>query len=198
MTSDRTLRIISIMKEEHLNATQFAEAIGIQRAAMSHIMNGRNNPSIDVIEKIAERFPYINPGWLLSGKGSMKNACNDANTGNAHENADNTSINRKDYADTSKTSHAIYNNESIGSKSDLFYQQEKQMSTETQSKDEKIHFANKKLEGFGVNLPENNNKEIVNEVVIYKERPGKTIEKLLIFYSDNTFESFIPEKSNNN
>ena len=41
---------------------------------------------------------------------------------------------------------------------------------------------------------ENFNKNVVKEVVIYKERDIKTIDKLLIFYSDNTFETFIPEK----
>ena len=200
MTSDRTLRIISIMKEEQLNATQFAEAIGIQRAAMSHIMNGRNNPSIDVIEKIAERFPSINPGWLLSGKGSMKIAANGANSVNINENTGNFDIGRHtDSADTLNIPQQVtYSNKNADYKSDLFYQLEKQMSNESHSKDDirtDIHSDSKKREGAEVDLTENVNKNIEKEIVIYKESPNKIIEKLLIFYSDNTFETFIPEKT---
>ena len=70
--NDHTQRIIRIMQDKKMNPTQFSEAIGIQRAAMSHITLGRNNPSADVITKIINRFEDINPGWLLTGKGTMK------------------------------------------------------------------------------------------------------------------------------
>ena len=79
MINDRTQRIISIMKEENMNSTQFAEAIGIQRAAMSHIMSRRNKPSADVLAKISERFDTINPGWLLTGTGDMRIAPDNEN-----------------------------------------------------------------------------------------------------------------------
>ena len=52
-------RILAVMEHEGLTPSKFAEAIGIQRSAMSHIISGRNNPSLDVlIIKILERF-YI-------------------------------------------------------------------------------------------------------------------------------------------
>ena len=50
-------RIMQVMAQKGFTASQFAEAIGIQRAAMSHITSGRNNPSLDVMKKILERFP---------------------------------------------------------------------------------------------------------------------------------------------
>jgi len=65
-------RILQIMDQEGLTPSAFAEAIGIQRAAMSHITKGRNNPSLDVFTKILERFTYINPDWLLHGTGNMQ------------------------------------------------------------------------------------------------------------------------------
>ena len=58
-------RIMLIMNQKQLLPSQFAEIIGIQRAAMSHITSGRNNPSLDVLKKILERFPHISPDWLL-------------------------------------------------------------------------------------------------------------------------------------
>ena len=64
-------RIAEIMKKENLSPASFAESIGIQRSALSHILNGRNNPSLDVVMKIHQRYNYINLEWLLYGKGSM-------------------------------------------------------------------------------------------------------------------------------
>jgi DNA-binding XRE family transcriptional regulator len=65
-------RIIQVMNTEGLSSSKFAEEIGIQRAAMSHILNERNKPSADVVIKILTRFQEINPEWLLLGIGQMK------------------------------------------------------------------------------------------------------------------------------
>ena len=65
-------RILQVMENEGLAPSKFAETIGIQRSAMSHIISGRNNPSLDVFMKILETFPYINSDWLLFGKGEMQ------------------------------------------------------------------------------------------------------------------------------
>jgi transcriptional regulator with XRE-family HTH domain len=65
-------RINQVMKIEGLSSSKFAEEIGIQRAAMSHILNERNKPSADVLIKILTRFKDIDPGWLLLGTGQMK------------------------------------------------------------------------------------------------------------------------------
>ncbi len=64
-------RISAIMEHEQMTQAQFAAAIGIQRAAMSHIMSGRNNASLDVVQRILNTFPDIAPDWLLFGKGEM-------------------------------------------------------------------------------------------------------------------------------
>ena len=64
-------RITQIMEREGLTPSKFAEAIGIQRSAMSHILNGRNNVSLDVLIKILDRFTYVDSDWLLFGKGEM-------------------------------------------------------------------------------------------------------------------------------
>jgi plasmid maintenance system antidote protein VapI len=65
-------RIIQIMNTKGLSSSKFAEEIGIQRAAMSHIINERNKPSADVLVKILTRFQDINAEWLLRGIGNMK------------------------------------------------------------------------------------------------------------------------------
>ncbi|MDR2906540.1 MAG: helix-turn-helix transcriptional regulator [Bacteroidales bacterium] len=54
-----------------MSPTQFADAIGIQRPTMSHILARRNNPSLDFVTKVLVRFPEISSEWLLIGKGQM-------------------------------------------------------------------------------------------------------------------------------
>lgn len=64
-------RIKKIMDSEDLSAARFADRLEINRAVVSHILNGRNNPSLDVVTKILSEMNYINPDWLLQGIGSM-------------------------------------------------------------------------------------------------------------------------------
>ena len=64
-------RIKEIMDNENLTPAKFADQLQINRAVVSHILNGRNNPSLDVVTKILSEMNYINSDWLLSGTGSM-------------------------------------------------------------------------------------------------------------------------------
>jgi transcriptional regulator with XRE-family HTH domain len=64
-------RIKHIIDSENLTYSKFADIIGVQRSGISHILSGRNNPSLEVIQKILEAFNFINTDWLLFGKGEM-------------------------------------------------------------------------------------------------------------------------------
>lgn len=64
-------RIALLVEYKGLNSSRFADIIDIQRSRMSHVMSGRNNPSIDVIAKIVEKFPDISMSWLVTGMGDM-------------------------------------------------------------------------------------------------------------------------------
>lgn len=64
-------RIKFIMEEQNLTPTRFADMLQINRAIISHILNGRNNPSLDVISKILSEMPFINAEWLINGIGEM-------------------------------------------------------------------------------------------------------------------------------
>lgn len=59
------------MQAMNMSAKQFASEIGVQPSGMSHILSGRNNPSLDFVMKVAKRFPQVSIEWLLFGKGSM-------------------------------------------------------------------------------------------------------------------------------
>lgn len=51
------------------SASSFAEKIGVQRSSISHILSGRNKPSLDFILKVLSSCPEVELYWLLNGKG---------------------------------------------------------------------------------------------------------------------------------
>ena len=60
-------RIKKIMDNENLTPAKFADKLQINRAVVSHILTGRNNPSLDVVTKILSEMNYLNSDWLLNG-----------------------------------------------------------------------------------------------------------------------------------
>lgn len=64
-------RINLLLQAKNITARQFAEEIGIQPSGMSHILGGRNNPSLEFVSKVLRRYPEIDANWLLMGKGEM-------------------------------------------------------------------------------------------------------------------------------
>ncbi len=64
-------RILQILKEENLTYTKFAEKLEVQPSSISHIVSGRNKPSLEFLQKVLKNFTNINPLWLVIGKGDM-------------------------------------------------------------------------------------------------------------------------------
>lgn len=146
-------RILQVMENEGLAPSKFAETIGIQRSAMSHIISGRNNPSLDVFMKILETFPYINSDWLLFGKGEMQK-----------EKTEKISFSQPDLFTNTAVNRPI-------PQVDPEYRKENRVKAD-----------------------ENEAKQTDKEIVIRTELVAKKISKLVIFYADETYETFIPEK----
>lgn len=55
-----------------INSNKLAEKINVSRATISHIISGRNKPSVDFLHKILKKYPDLNLNWLVTGVGSMK------------------------------------------------------------------------------------------------------------------------------
>jgi len=66
-------RILQFLKEENKTSAQFADEIGVQPSGISHIISGRNNPSLEFVLKMLEKYNYLSTDWLLFGKGEMYN-----------------------------------------------------------------------------------------------------------------------------
>lgn len=65
-------RIATIMKVNQHNASSFAQLLGVQRSSLSHILNGRNNPSVDFVAKLLNSFPNVDANWLITGVEPVK------------------------------------------------------------------------------------------------------------------------------
>ena len=72
-------RIRKLLLDEGLTSGSFADEIGVQRSSLSHILNGRNNPSLDFVIKTKNRFQKLNLSWLLLGTGEMYLTDNQSN-----------------------------------------------------------------------------------------------------------------------
>ncbi|MBR3887128.1 MAG: helix-turn-helix domain-containing protein [Alistipes sp.] len=64
-------KLQQLMNAEQLTGSKLAEYLGIQPSSISHIMGGRNKPSLDFVQKILQRYPCINPDWLLLDSDEM-------------------------------------------------------------------------------------------------------------------------------
>lgn len=140
-------RIIQVMEQERMTQAQFAAAIGIQRAAMSHIISGRNNPSLDVMQKILSCFPAVNPDWLLLGKGEM-------------------------FRDHAASPDSLFEENQVPAKIEIIPDSEPALQANEKSDDKQ---PSEKQEACAISV-------------------SKTVSKIMVFYSDNTYEMFVPEK----
>jgi transcriptional regulator with XRE-family HTH domain len=64
-------RLQKVMEYYDLSAAAFADAIDVGRSSISHILSGRNKPSLDFVLKIVQTYPEVELYWLLNGKGSF-------------------------------------------------------------------------------------------------------------------------------
>lgn len=129
-------RIEYIIRDKNLSSAKFAEILGVQKSNISHILTGRNKPSLEIFIKILEKFPDINGDWLSFGKGNMyksleiaEKTSNSESFGNLFE----------------KTTHNI---------------EQKQSSTQ------------------------------VEEAPIYVSKSNKAIKKIIVYYTDNSYQEF--------
>jgi transcriptional regulator with XRE-family HTH domain len=64
-------RLLEFLRAENKSSAQLAEEIGVQPSGISHILSGRNNPSLDFVLKMLDKYQFLSTDWLLFGKGSM-------------------------------------------------------------------------------------------------------------------------------
>lgn len=121
-----TNRLAKIMEFYELSATSFADKIQVGRSSISHLISGRNKPSLDFVMKVVQTFPEVELYWFLNGKGS--------------------------FPPTTPTEIAL----------------EKEKKASTSPTEEKL-------------IPKTN-----------QNKTAKEIEKVILFYTDGTFDTYNP------
>ncbi|MBF4490985.1 helix-turn-helix transcriptional regulator [Flavobacterium sp. JLP] len=119
---DFVKRLEIILDYYALNASSFADKIGVQRSSMSHLLSGRNKPSLDFVMKILDVFPDVDLYWILNGKGTFPKS-NDESLNSKTDSA----------SEITKSTSPISLNENFGS-TDLFSEINYQEEEKTESK----------------------------------------------------------------
>ena len=66
--NDITKRIAEIMRKKKISASDLSKKINVQKSSISHILSGRNKPSLDFVVKLSNSFGDINLDWLINGE----------------------------------------------------------------------------------------------------------------------------------
>ncbi|MFV5690221.1 helix-turn-helix domain-containing protein [Flavobacterium sp. ZT3R25] len=155
-TDDFIKRLEIILDYYGLNASSFADKIGVQRSSLSHLLSGRNKPSLDFILKILEVFPDVDLYWILNGKGTFP------------KNTEHIEKKETVFEEVVKQNIPIpLNNESIPE--NLF--------SEIKNTNPITVLETKKTETQNTD----------------KESNSSEIDKIVIFYKNGTFKSYIPD-----
>ncbi len=64
-------RLGKILDFYGLSGAAFADKINVQRSSISHLLTGRNKPSLEFVLKVIKTFPEVDLYWLLDGKGGF-------------------------------------------------------------------------------------------------------------------------------
>ena len=175
---EQVQRIFQIIADKKMNQAQFADAIGVSHGTISHLKGRNKKVSSDILHKIKERFDDINSDWLLTGNGTMIIAPQNQVSGSINGRLPDPEEKKRLNDDEPKKWMASVKKPDLFNTPNAFKQQPDSFTTPVQI----------------VNKQDSNTNIIEKEVIVYKEKPPKTIEKLVIFFSDNTYETFIPGK----
>ena len=171
-----TEKIELLIKRTQMSASQFADVINIPRSSISHIISGRNKPSLDVVQKILKSFPEISAEELLYEERSLSYH---PTTPQEKKKETQQTVNIGSLFDQIPTSPRE-SNEKKSSTIDTVQQILKPIENSptkevTQTNDHTIEVSS------GVNQ-------------IYSNHTEKFIERVIIFYSDGTFSESKPSR----
>ena len=160
-------RIKKFMAFQGLTPSELADNIGVQRSNVTHVLNGRNNPSFPFIEKLLKKYPKLSAKWLLMGEGEMiegKPVFNASLFDSQPESPEKPATSERNETEMKEEDAVSY--------------------SVPEKKAEKIPVAEPQM------LVQKN--EISLQTSINSE--SKTIERVMIFYSDQTFRVYNPSK----
>lgn len=169
-----TDRFTKVIEYSQFTPAEFAEEIGVQRSSISHILSGRNKPSLDFITKIKSKFPELQWDWLINGEGDMLiNKSNAISTKNLGEPEEEQKTQKKSIPDL----FSLISDEQFG---------------QSESAGESTKQSVPKIENSVPEIKKNiiaDSQPLQNNVA-NKENVEKKIKRIVFFYDDGTFENY--------
>lgn len=154
-------RLQKIIAYYGLSATAFSEELSFNRSTISHLLSGRNKPSLEFVMKVLERFPEVELYWLLNGKGTFPTS----------------KIDEKNLTENQKTDrHLIAENSKNASTS----------SSKISSKENETH----KISPVNISEEKQNDLFASSQILNAKSNKTNTIERIVIFYKNGTFKEY--------
>jgi len=178
-------RIEILLEEKKLTQAAFADMIGVGRSSITHLIKGRDKFSNVIASNTLLTFPEINPVWLLKGEGDMyKPSYLKREIPNNEEftNKDDSLITEKQLNIEPKIKND-FTFKNVNMDESLSFQE---LNIPVQQDREKEEIFKPDTVKTQENVLENNESEINN-------RNNKKIEKVMFFYTDQTFEEYYPK-----
>ncbi len=139
-------RILQFLRSENKTSSQLADEIGVQPSSISHIISGRNKPSLDFVLKMLDTYGDLETDWLLFGRGEMfKNQIADS------------LFDDNSFSDNHKGDNMVNSD---------------------------------KKAAFSVVNMDNDSKEAIENTSTEAESEKKSLQKVIILYSDNSFSEY--------
>lgn len=197
-------RIKIMIERENLSQAEFSRLTGINTSTLSHVLTGRNNPSIEVINKILTAFPKYNSAWLVNGDGEPTKDNNSTQQTSSQSlyppyhshfpnNHRSASQAQPTISQGESTHHTLFTNEDLEDLNASSNQNTLQATTQPLHEPTPPTYSSQVASdpyvpyGFSENLQQ---KPIIQHQLSKKVK----VTKIIVYYEDNTFESFVPEK----
>lgn len=162
-------RIKKFMEYKGISPSEFADSIGVQRSNVTHVLKNRNKPSFQFIEKMLQIYPELNAKWLLLGKGNMIE----------------NSIKEKTLFDQLTDPNP---NQVSPSPPPTIAVTEKNLTIETKKEPVKSEESNETKRSTTI-TEKKETENVVKDQFFSQEKP---IEKLIVFFKDQTFKVYYP------
>lgn len=192
-------RLQQFLELENLTPAKLADILGVQRSGLSHILSGRNKPGFEFITKLLSKFPRINSEWLLMGRGKPYKDMNGENSASplpSEKNQRGNSYNGLQYnsvqydsvlSNVESYDNIQYPNSSDFGQNETFFPEFENGSTS----DNTLHSVDNK------SISAKNTPSELSENRVNGENKGiigrkKSVKRVIIFYSDGSFEELFP------
>lgn len=189
---DRVERIKLLMRKLDKTQQEFAEVLGISAASLSSILNDRTKPTINHIDAIREKFPYINVDWLLYGKEPMffdgKSGLTGADGSAVGSGA---AMGEAGTAGSSSDALDLFNNDGSAQ---IGANDHAQMGTGAQGQPSAPIYNNVYGSPQGQRIADGHRRQDGRVMEMAAPRPERKITEIRIFFDDQTWETFVPKK----